>query len=275
MTNTLKVAHMTEWICDSLITGAADAYLAELAKLAGNTHLTFQHEIEQLRKTQSQQEQALERRLAGLEDQVEGLQQDNKELAESGRAKDKRLGELEEKVRQFEGGLVAKELSAGAGSAPVLTKKQKKAVKQFAGWEKLDPDGHKLPAHAKQYAAVIDLANQLMWAVNPDEFADFPNPSDEITWYDAQKWLKSVNQRGWCGHKDWRLPNQGELKTLLLPEEQHELFIRQDIFTDISSDEYGVWSSSRDARYVCFRRGTNGFSHKDFDHYVRVVRSIK
>ena len=45
MTNTKKGTRMTEWICDSLITGAADAYLTELAKLAGNTHLAFQHEM--------------------------------------------------------------------------------------------------------------------------------------------------------------------------------------------------------------------------------------
>lgn len=265
---------MTEWICDSLITGLADTYLAELAKLAGNTHLIFQHEIEQLRKTQSQQEQVLERRLAGLEDQVEGLQQDNKELAESDRAKDKRLGELEEKVRIFESTQVAKELSAGSGSAPVLTKKQKKAVKQYAGWEKLDPDGHKLPAHAKQYAAVIDLATQLMWAVNTDEFADFPNPADEITFHDAQKWLKNVNQRGWCGHKDWRLPTLEELQTLLLPEQWEELFIRQDIFTDIVTDLYCVWSTvGKGAWVVSFDEGCTYNSYKNRYYNVRVVRS--
>ena len=225
---------MTEWICDSLITGAADAYLAELAKLAGNTHLTFQHEIEQLRKTQSQQEQA----------------------------QDKRLEELETRICKLES-----------------RAEQEQAVNQLAGWEKVDFAGCELPVHAVQYAAVIDQKTKLMWAVNPHKSANFPNPAKAMTWQEAQDWLKYVNRRSWCGHKDWRLPTVEELKTLLLPKKLHDFFMRQDVFTDVSADDYCVWTSSPyadDGSYAWIVDFSYGYAYdyaKYADYYVRVVRS--
>ena len=160
-----------------------------------------------------------------------------------------------------------------------LTSQQKQAVKQFAGWEKVDGAGHKLPAHVARYAAVIDQKTQLMWAINPHKSADFPNPPKAMTWQEAQVWLKQVNQRGWCGHKDWRLPTVEELKSLLLPEKRQDLFIRQDVFADIPTGLYGVWSSSSYADYgnyawfVNFNSSNVGGNYKTYSYYVRVVRS--
>ena len=160
-----------------------------------------------------------------------------------------------------------------------LTPQQEQAVKQFAGWEKVDADGRRLPARAPQYAAVIDQKTKLMWAINPDKTADFPNPAKEMSWHEAQDWLKDVNRRGWCGHKDWRLPTLDELKTLLLPEKQQRLYLRRDVFTDVSADNYWVWTSSPcadDGDYawiVYFHYGNASSGNKNDYYFVRVVRS--
>lgn len=151
--------------------------------------------------------------------------------------------------------------------------------KQFTGWDKVDFAGCELPVHAVQYAAVIDQKTKLMWAINPHISANFPNPAKAMTWQEARDWLKYVNRRGWCGYKDWRLPTVEELKTLMLPKKQHDFFMRQDVFTDISAGIYGVWSSSSYADYgnyawfVNFNSSNVGGNYKTYSYYVRVVRS--
>jgi hypothetical protein len=51
------------------------------------------------------------------------------------------------------------------------------------------------------------------------------------------------------------------------------------VFTDVSADDYLVWTSSPvagngyDAWIVAFSDGSAGYDGKDYGHYVRVVRS--
>lgn len=184
--------------------------------------------------------------------------------------------EIEAVVQDFR---ARKLLEQSLSEPQELTSQQKQAVKQFAGWLKVDGAGQKLPAHALQYAAVIDQETRLMWSINPHKSADFPNPYKAMTWQEAQDWLKQVNQRGWCGYKDWRLPTLEELKSLLLPKKQQGLYLRRDVFTDVSAENYWVWTSSPVADFnsyawvIYFGNGGTGNCTKDTNHYVRVVRS--
>lgn len=185
--------------------------------------------------------------------------------------------EIEAVVQDFR----ARKLVEQSLSSPQeLTPQLQQVVKQFAGWEKVDGAGHKLPAYAPQYAAVIDQKTKLMWAINPDKYANFPNPAKKMTWHEAREdWLTHVNRRAWCGHKDWRLPTVDELKSLLLPEMQQGLYLRQDVFTDVPSEAYWVWSSSPyggnggNTWVVGFYHG-NSYGRDNYDnYYVRFVRS--
>jgi hypothetical protein len=150
-------------------------------------------------------------------------------------------------------------------------------IDQFKGWQKIGLQGEKLAVDAPQWAAAIDEKTNLMWAINPSKTADFPNPNEKMTWDDAQEWAKNVNRRGWCGYNNWRLPTVDELKTVLLPKKQAHLFIREDVFADINTNNYWVWSSSpfadgsNSAWIVYFDYGYNGKCVKD---YVRLVRSV-
>jgi hypothetical protein len=136
---------------------------------------------------------------------------------------------------------------------------------------------------------VTDITSGLVWAVNPvnvvnpNKSADFPpNPVKRMSSSDAMSWPKYVNEKGWCGYQDWRLPTVDELKTLLLPGDhrpkRQNLHIRVDVFSDIPPKDYIVWTSppnGSDNWLVDFSAGnaSSNYYHKDTSYFVRVVRS--
>lgn len=305
--------------------GTVDGYLARLAELA---HVKEQNERQRTvlgekrlkekerelaalrsegqqsdRKTRSLEAQLSELRAIRdkLEAKVVNLQlasdQKDKELKAKEALASKLKVQLEQGAKEKSVTANNKAIEPTVVSKPVLTPQQEQAVKQFAGWEKVDADGRKLPAHAPQYAAVIDQKTKLMWAINPDKTSGFPNPAEKKTWEEALEWPQSVNRRGWCGHKDWRLPTIEELKTLLISEKQQGVFIRRDIFTDIPlgfsyvafSHDYGVWTSSpyvgkydprREGHFACLVSfehlySYNYYNNKEIEENVRVVRSCQ
>lgn len=232
--------------------GTVDGYLARLAELAhvkeqnerqktvlGEKRLkekerelaALKGEVQQSdRKTRSLEAQLSELRAIRdkLEVKVTNLQlasdQKDKELKAKEALASKLKVQLEQGAKEKSVTAINKAIAPTVVSKPVLTPLQEQAVKQFAGWEKVDVAGRILPAHALQYAAVIDQKAKLMWAINHHTSAGFPNPVKAMTWQEAQDWLKQVNQRGWCGHKDWRLPTLEELVEPIAEEE-----VQQDV----------------------------------------------
>ncbi len=152
-------------------------------------------------------------------------------------------------------------------------------INQFKGWQKIGINGEKLAIDAPQWAAVIDEKNKLMWAVNPNKAADFPNPHKEMNWHQAIRLAKQVS---WCGYYDWRLPTVNDLKTLITKHKQASLYLNEVIFNDIDDDVfYSLWSSSPVASnsdyawFVGFGLGGDYNSLKSNSNYVRLVRSIQ
>ncbi|HNP02360.1 MAG TPA: DUF1566 domain-containing protein, partial [Agitococcus sp.] len=135
-------------------------------------------------------------------------------------------------------------LPKSAESIKLINQPSQAIINQFKGWQKIGLQGEKLAADAPQWAAVIDEKTQLMWAINSSKTASFPNPNKRINWKDAMTWANYVNTQGWCGFNNWRLPTIDELKTLLTQRKQPNLYIREDIFSDIPKKYYWAWSSS-------------------------------
>ena len=90
------------------------------------------------------------------------------------------------------------------------------------------------------------------------------------TWEEALQTAEAFNRAGGCaGHRDWRLPNRGELKTLL-NRPQHPA-----AFPVANTGRF--WSSwphrrPRYAWYVDFDAGQTGYLSKDARLQVRLVR---
>jgi hypothetical protein len=165
----------------------------------------------------------------------------------------------------------------------------KTVINRFKDWQKIGINGEKLAIDALRWAAIIDEKNKLMWAVNPSKISEFPNPNKSMTWDEAQVWANKFHKKSWfnfkkeevwCGFNDWRLPTIDELKTLLTETKQTGLYICEDVFNDIKTENYWLWSSSSMANgsnyawFVDFDEGYDGSNVKTGSGYVRLVRSV-
>jgi formylglycine-generating enzyme required for sulfatase activity len=172
-----------------------------------------------------------------------------------------------------------KQKTAAALQQQAQSRASQAIIDQFKGWQKIGLQGEKLAVVTSQWAAVIDEKTNLMWAINSSKTSDFPNPKEKMTWDEAQAWAKYVNTQGWCGYNNWRLPTIDELKTLLLTKKHKNLYLREDILTDINHTQYWVWSSSlvanssNSAWLVLLSSGYGNDDDKDINYYVRLVRS--
>lgn len=169
----------------------------------------------------------------------------------------------------------------------------------FEGFTKIGKNGEILPSDAQHWASIIDIDNQLMWATNWQQGDTFPIKTG-LTWYyqaddysvnnhdklfnqgnNVESWLQQLNETGWCGYHDWRLPHITELTTLRLRQKNGE-FDRERYKTIFG--EFGgnvCWSSSYDGHYtqrawgIYFFYGyEQGAFSKTQQGYFRPVRDI-
>ncbi len=112
---------------------------------------------------------------------------------------------------------------------------------------KLDASGNPLPADATEWSCTRDNVTALVWEVKNDGgglhhredtfswyntdnannggvsgYADSGgntchgyNSADPASYCNTQAFVARVNQKGWCGYHDWRLPTREELRSLI------------------------------------------------------------
>ena len=112
---------------------------------------------------------------------------------------------------------------------------------------------------------VTDTQTGLVWQKEP--------APERITWPEAQHYIQQLNQAAFAGHDDWRLPNNEELRTLILPRENSRRLFLDPIFGPHRS----FWSSTtRGHHVVCYADYYYGdiyrFQENYVNHSVRAVR---
>ena len=113
---------------------------------------------------------------------------------------------------------------------------------------------------------VIDISKNMMWQDNSD------NLSYKTTWIMSKEYCATLSLNGYT---DWRLPNIKELQTVVDIREKNIAINKEFKFTVPSS----YWSNSADITnktkswYVGFETGATYRDSKDYDCYVRCIRS--
>ena len=114
---------------------------------------------------------------------------------------------------------------------------------------------------------LLDQASGLMWQQS--------GSPKIMTYKNVQKWIDDLNEKGYAGYTDWRLPTLEEAMSLMQPKENKDgLYIDQAF----DSKQEWIWTVDK------YKRGSAawgvGFSHGSCDDryffsltdYVRCVR---
>lgn len=96
---------------------------------------------------------------------------------------------------------------------------------------------------------------------------------ERITWPEAQLYIQQLNEANFAGQSDWRLPNNEELLTLILPVENSRRLFVDPIF----GNQRCYWSATtRDHHEACYvdfyYGGVYRFPENYVNHSVRAVR---
>jgi serine/threonine-protein kinase len=118
---------------------------------------------------------------------------------------------------------------------------------------------------------VVDNATGLMWMRAGN--------GNYLEWDEAQKWVTKLNQLGYAGYQDWRLPTLEEAASLLESNKRDALYIdpvfsrRQDgCWTGDKKSEFSVWHVDFEVGSISFVPGSALFGISSF---ARPVRSVE
>ena len=115
---------------------------------------------------------------------------------------------------------------------------------------------------------VIDNATGLMW---------HQSGSDEyMEWNKVKKWIERLNNNGYAGYNDWRLPTVEETASLLESSKNNDNLYIDPIF---SNKQWWIWTGDKfgleGAWRVYFSNGRVYWSYLYNNYFVRPVRSGK
>jgi serine/threonine-protein kinase len=112
---------------------------------------------------------------------------------------------------------------------------------------------------------VTDGETNLVWQQNPGP--------ERINWPEATQYIQKLNEATFAGHTDWRLPNNEELLTLMLSQENSRRLYLDPVF----GSQRCFWSATTRGHHVAcyidfYYGGVYRFSENYVNHSVRAVR---
>ena len=118
----------------------------------------------------------------------------------------------------------------------------------------------------------------LMKTRDPSFDSDGTAQDGAVTWQHALDYIKKLNTENYLGHKDWRLPNINEIKSLFNQRQTSSaIWLNGQGFTNVQSDAYCSGSTNANrtnyAWHVSMNYGIVGYGNKTYDDYVWPVRS--
>ena len=117
---------------------------------------------------------------------------------------------------------------------------------------KIGAQGERLPPRAPSWRCVLDLNTGLLWERKTDDGGLHDRDSRYTNWGDGRgldaSWFAAlVNDRGLCGHQDWRLPTHLELHGLMHLGSSASVALDGGYFADTPA--YHYWASTGVADY--------------------------
>ena len=125
-------------------------------------------------------------------------------------------------------------------------------------------------------SVVIDHSTGLVWHQSGSD--------EEMDWPNAKQWLKDLNDKGYAGYTDWRLPTVEEAISLLEPDiNTSELYIdpvfdakQIGIWTGDENDSAGFMDGAWSVRFTGGYGGGNAlWVYDNARNHVRPIRSVK
>lgn len=115
---------------------------------------------------------------------------------------------------------------------------------------------------------VLDTVSCLMWQQ--------AGTYEHFSWNDAFAYVDNLNKELYAGFSDWRLPDIGELSTLIEPELQkkNRMYINP-VFDTLQQTCWSANTSEMDAQFIDFYEGAMGSKDKNDTNFVRAVRTSK
>jgi serine/threonine-protein kinase len=96
---------------------------------------------------------------------------------------------------------------------------------------------------------------------------------ERITWPEAQEYVQQLNEAGFSGHNDWRLPNNQELTSIMLTQENSKRLFLDPIF----GSQRCFWSADTRGHHVaCYIDFYYGGVYRSEENYVNhSVRAVR
>jgi len=115
---------------------------------------------------------------------------------------------------------------------------------------------------------VVDNATGLMWLQG--------GAPQHMNYGNALEWMNRLNQQGYAGYKDWRLPTLEEGASLLEPQMSSIGLYIDSVF---SGQQRWIWTSDifeNDGRWLVRFNTGDVYGRSAYDsNYVRLVRSVR